>query len=196
MTSSNRSVGIMIDLESLDLSPKSAVTQIGIIAYPLADPESEIRRIEQYLPVQPQMALGRTISFSTILFWMKQEDKARLRFIDNDGNDMEELLALVRSVHRKLTDIINQAGGRDSVEIWSRGPQFDIVNLETLFVDCGLEAPWKYDSVRDLRTYMTLAGVKTEELDQSGIVPHVAISDCVLQIRGYIEATRRLRANV
>ncbi len=91
--------------------------------------------------------------------------------------------------------MIAQAGGKQHVEVWARGPQFDIVNLETLFVDCGLRAPWAYDRVMDLRTTMRLAGIKSEDVDSSGIVPHIAIDDCRFQLRGYIEAVKHLRAN-
>ena len=196
MSDESQTVGkivVMLDLESLDLGPKSVVTQVGIIAVPADNPDEEIRRIDQYLPVQPQIQLGRSMSFSTIFWWMGQEEKARMRFIDNDGDDMEELLALVRSVHRKLTDLINSVG-RKNVEIWARGPQFDVVNLETLFSDCGLDTPWNYDSVMDLRTMLKLAGVDKTDVDMTGIVPHVAIEDCRFQLRCYVEGIKRLRS--
>lgn len=188
-------IGLMLDNETLDLGPRSVVTQVGIIAFPLDDPDSELRRIDQDLPVQPQLTLGRTMSFATVLWWMQQEDKARARFIENTGNDMEELLAFVRSIHRKIGEVIHQAGGKQNVELWAKGPQFDVVNIETLFSDCGLDVPWSYDSVMDLRTTMKLAGVRTEDVDSTGIVKHVAISDCKFQIRCYAECMKHLRSN-
>jgi hypothetical protein len=193
MTDSGK-LGLMLDIESLDLGPRSVILQVGAIAYPLDDPETEQRRIDQYLPVQPQIALGRTFSWSTMRWWMGQDDKARSRFVDNDGNDMDELTAIVRSIHKKIADVI--AGvGRQNIEVWAKGPQFDIVNLETLFADCGLTTPWLYDSVMDLRTLMRLADVHTENVDKSGIVEHVAVSDAQFQIRCYAEAMRQLRSN-
>ena len=86
----------MLDNETLDLGPSPAILQVGVIAFPPDDPETEIRRIDQYLPIQPQLALGRTISFGTIRWWMQQDAKALERFADNEGNDMDELTALVR----------------------------------------------------------------------------------------------------
>lgn len=188
-------IGLMLDLETLDLGPRAVLSQVALIAFPLDDPESELRRIDQDLPIQPQITLGRVMSFDTVLWWMKQEDKARLRFIENTGNDMEELLAFVRSIHRKICEVIQQAGGNQNIELWAKGPQFDVVNLETLFGDCGLDVPWKYDSVMDLRTTMKLAGIRTADVDSTGITPHVAISDCKFQIRCYAEAMKHLRAN-
>lgn len=187
-------LGIMVDIESLDLGPRSAILQVGVIAFPIDDPETVQRKVDQYFPIQPQLALGRTVSFDTVLWWMNQDDKARERFIDNKGNDMDELTALVRSVHRKIGEMIESVGPT-SVEVWAKGPQLDTVNMETLFSDCGLDTPWRYDVVRDLRTLMALAGVHTADVDSSGIVPHVAVSDCQFQIRCYAEAMKRLRSN-
>lgn len=186
-------LGIMLDLETLDLGPRSVITQVGIIGFPLDDPDTEMRRINEFLLVQPQIALNRTISFDTILWWMDQEDKARAKLKESAGNDMEELLAAVRSVHRKLSDLIRSVGERN-VELWARGPQFDVVNLQTLFVDCGLDVPWAYDCVMDVRTLGRLAGVSSSEVDRAGLVPHVAIEDAKFQIRHYVEAIRKLRS--
>jgi hypothetical protein len=187
-------VAIMLDIESLDLGPRSITTQVGMIAFSVDDPETEIRRIEAYLPVQPQVTLGRTFSWDTLMWWMSQDEKARAHFIENSGNDMEELLALVRSIHRKMSELIRTAGGKNNVELWARGPQFDVVNLETLMVDCGLTPPWAHDSVMDLRSTMRLAGIRSEDVDSSGIVQHVAMEDCKFQIRCYIEAMKHIRA--
>lgn len=184
-------VGIMIDLESLDTAPRSVVTQVGILAYHLDDPETEIRRIEEYLPAQPQLELKRTVSFDTILWWMKQEDVARSKLDESAGNDMEVLLSLVRSIHRKLSELIRSVG-EANVEVWARGPQFDVVNLESLFVDCGLSAPWRYDTVMDLRTLGRLAKISSASVDRSGLIPHIATEDAKFQIRFYIEALKNL----
>jgi len=184
-------VGIMIDLETLDTGPRSVITQVGIIAFPIDDPETEIRRISEYLPAQPQIVLNRTISFETVLWWMDQEDIARKRLKESSGNDMEQLLAFVRSIHRKLSDLIRSVG-ENNIEVWARGPQFDVVNLESLFIDCGQSVPWKYDTVMDLRTLGRLAKVETKDVDREGLVPHVAIEDAKFQIRFYVECIRKL----
>jgi hypothetical protein len=168
------------------------LTQVGIIAFPLDDPETETRRIAEYLPVQPQIdVLKRTVNFDTVLWWMEQEDAARKKLKESAGNDSEVLLSLVRSIHRKLADLIRTVGD-SNVELWARGPQFDVVNLESLFVDCGLSAPWRYDCVMDLRSLGRLAGVRTADVDRAGLIPHVASEDCKFQIRMYAQAIAKL----
>ena len=80
-------------------------------------------------------------------------------------------------------------------EIWARGPQFDIAAVESLMEECGVEVPWVYDSVRDLRTLMAAAGITTDDVPKpEGMIAHHAGWDCIYQIRCYMEANRRMRA--
>lgn len=183
-------VGVMWDIETLDLGSRSVITQIGFIGRDLADPETTIREVHEYLPAEPQLALNRTMSFSTILWWMKQSDEARLKFVESTGNDFDELLALVRSVITKFDKLVNQF---DDYEVIAQGPQFDIVNLETLFSDCGQKVPWSYNKVVDLRTLARYADVTKENFPRpERFVAHNAIEDCRWQWMVYVEAVRKL----
>ena len=185
-------VGFMFDIESLDLGTQAVVTQIAFVAFDLADPETVLKEVTEYLPIQPQLALGRTISAKTIIWWMQQDDKARNRFKQNDGDDMDELLALMRSVARKASQVIAESNG---YEIWARGPQFDIANIESLLSACGEKAPWKYGAVRDLRTLMSQAGLHVSDVPRRPtLIEHVALDDCKYQIECYVEAIRRLHS--
>jgi len=187
----SKRVGFMMDIESLDLGPNSVVTQIAFVAYDLDDPEIIYREVEEYLPIQPQIALSRTINADTIIWWMQQDDKARARFEANRGSDMEELIALVGSVATKMAAVIEECS---EYEVWARGPQFDMVNVESLMLACGVQTPWKYDRVRDLRTVMELANVHTKDIPlPAGLVQHVALSDCKYQIVCLTESLRALR---
>lgn len=182
----------MADIESLDLGPRSIITQVAILVVDQDDPEGEpLRVINEYLPIQPQIAMARTWSFSTLNFWMSQDDKSRAGFDRNGGDDLEELLALIRSVNRKVQQEIE---GAVDYELWAKGPQFDIVNMETLMQDAGLDVPWSYNKVRDLRTLMGEADLHTADIKSDDIVKHVALDDCRFQIRCLVEARRRLRS--
>lgn len=185
---------LMLDIESLDLGPRSALLQIGGIAAPSDDLNKIARKIDHRLPIDPQLALGRTIGFDTVAWWLDQDEKAKEVLVDSTGNDMDYLTSSVRAVHRRISEIVSQAGGKKNVEIWAKGPQFDIVNIESLFADCGLEAPWSYDMVRDLRTLQAFAGVSTNDVSTEGLRPHVAIDDCRIQMRVYQKCLQMLGA--
>ena len=187
---------IHIDVETLGLTSKCVTTQLAALGIDMDDPEAERREVEEYLPIQPQLTLGRTIDASTLLYWLgpKVSEDARLRFQRSSGDDMDELTALVQSFHSKVTRLIDEA---TYYEVWARGPQFDINIIESLFNDLGLAAPWAYDRIFDLRTTMNLAGVdKREVTPRAGLIPHVALHDCKYQADCYDEAMRRLRAKV
>lgn len=191
-TTKNPDVGIMLDLETLGRGPRAVVTQVAMVAFEIGNPARWVREVNEFLPIQPQLGLRRDIDASTLIWWMQQSDDARSRFKYNEGHDLGELESIGRSIVRKFNSI-TQDGAR-SYEVWARGPQFDAVILESLLVDLGLEAPWKYDTVRDLRTLMKLAGVDSDEVDSTGITPHVALDDCKFQIRGYELAFKRMSA--
>ena len=101
---------------------------------------------------------------------MKQDDAARLRFIENTGKDMEELLALVRSIHRKLTQVIDQAGGKTARRDLGAWPAIRYRQSRDAVRRLRTPAPWAYDRVMDLRSVMRLAGIKSEDVDSSGFV--------------------------
>lgn len=183
---------LMFDIESLAVTSRSVVTQIGLHAVDINDPDTVLKSVEEYLPIQPQIDMGRAISADTILFWMAQPDAARNRFKRNAGDDLDEMQALVRSIVRKTREIISESA---DYEIWARGPQFDIVNLESLIVECGESVPWEYNKIRDLRSLMALADIHSADVEKPlGFVQHVALWDCKFQVNCYVDAIRRLRS--
>lgn len=183
-------VVVMVDIETLGMGSDAVVSQMAYMAVPADDPEERISFDSYYLPIQPQIDAGRVLTWSTIWFWFQQDDKARLKFEQNIGEDSESLMAFVRSFCHKLTQVRQAAKG--PVEFWAKGPQFDMVILESLIRMCGETPPWEYNEVRDLRTMMALAGIGTNDVDSTGIVKHVALEDCRYQIKCYLESVRAL----
>lgn len=186
-------VGIHIDIETLDLGARPVITQIAMYPYDLETEELIPDALYQHLPMQPQFDLipARTVSADTFLWWMKQSDDARAAFELNVSDDFEDLPILMKQLIRRF----NKLTEGKTYEVICRGPQFDLVAIETLLRDCGLKAPWKYDSVIDLRTMMRQAGLSSGEVDQPhGMIPHRADWDCKFQAACYFEAKRRLRS--
>jgi hypothetical protein len=189
-------LGLMVDIESLDVSARSIVTQIALYPFHLEEEELLPDSLHIFLPLQAQMDLipTRTMSADTFVWWMGQSDDARARFERNTSDDFNELPILMRQFVSRFEKLTHMYG---DYELIARGPQFDVVNIETLLRDCGLKAPWKYDKVVDLRTMCRLAGVSTKNGDvpePHGYVPHDALWDCKYQIAQYFEAKRRLRS--
>mgnify|MGYP001074608171 CR=1 FL=1 len=184
---------LMVDIESLDLGPRSVVTQIAMYGAS-ADTEEvlEDNIVWSYLPIQPQLDLihPRTISASTLWWWMQQEDDARMKFEKNIVDDFEALPVLMRHLTREFKRITD---GRD-YEVWAKGPQFDVTNIESLYHDCGMKAPWDYNKVRDLRTLMAEAGLHTADIPRPNhFIAHEAGWDCRYQLLCYFESRKNLR---
>lgn len=188
-------LGLMVDIETLDLGARPLITQIGLVPWDMEEDTILSDGLHTFLPMQPQLELipQRTISADTFTWWMKQSDEARAVFDKNISDDFDDLPLLLRQFVRRVAQLTNN--GKIAYEIWARGPQFDLVAIETLLKDCGFATPWKYDRIRDLRTLMALAGVKSEDVSQpQGFVAHNAFWDCKFQIECYREAKRRLRS--
>lgn len=185
---------VSIDIESLALGPRPVITQIAMLGWDLQEDELMETRHVQYYPIEPQQQIipARRISASTIAWWMTQPDEAREKFKYSTETEFEDLAARLRNlitVFNQLTDY-----GKANYEIVAKGPQFDIVAIETLLEECGLTVPWAYDRVVDLRTMLRRSGINPRNVAKpAGCIPHVAFWDARWQISQYLAA---LRGNV
>jgi hypothetical protein len=185
-------LALMIDIESLDIGPRSVVTQIALFALDLEEDETLDMHVHSYLPIQPQLDLmpARSISASTLWWWMQQADEARGAFEFSTSEDFNDLPVLMNHF---IVQFERMTRGK-TYQLWARGPQFDVVNVESLLRDCGLKAPWRYDSVADLRTVMREAGISSSEVEQPhGFIAHNAAWDCKFQLLCLREAQRKIR---
>lgn len=184
---------VMVDIESLDTGPRSVVLQAAL--YGLDTDEDVILEssFRLFLPIQPQLDLiiPRTISAATLWWWMQQSDEARAKFEYSTFDDFNALPALMQSMTREFKRMV----GDKDYEVWAKGPQFDIVNLESLYKDCGMTPPWRYSKVRDLRTVMAEAGIDADKVEKpKGFIAHDASWDARYQLTLYREARKHLRA--
>jgi hypothetical protein len=192
-TESSADLLLMVDIESLALGPRPVITQIAMLAYELESDELLDDRFVQYLPIEPQQQIipPRRISASTIAWWMKQSDEAREKFELNTGTDFEDLVAAIRGLIAAFNRLTHN--GTRNYEISAKGPKFDIVAIETLIEELGLEVPWDYWRVTDVRQDLRRALIKDKSVPKpKGFVPHVAYWDSRWQIEMFL-AARRLR---
>lgn len=184
-------VGIMLDLETIGTGVRAPILQVAFIAFDLDDPDNRFRKVEEYLPITPQVkTFSRHIDFDTMLFWQKKPNAVE-RFANNTGDDFDELDALVKSVNSKMTQAISDRYH----EVWARGINFDLPIWESLLTDLGQQEPYRYDSGSDLRTIMREAGITKKDVERPAKWPeHHALSDCEYQIDCLAEAWRRIRA--
>lgn len=185
---------LMLNIESWGLGPRPVITQIALLGYEVETDELLIDQFNQYLPVEPQLQIipARKIQASTIAWWMRQSDEAREKVSLNEGTDFEDLVAAMRGLIGTFNRLT--MNGTRNYELSAKGPQFDVVAVETLLTELDLEVPWAYYRVTDLRTDMRRARISGKAVPKpSGTIPHVAYWDCRWQIEQWLQC-RRMRA--
>ena len=74
----------MIDLETLDVSPRAVVLSIGAIVFDFKRMQT-LRTYEATLQLEDQTAAGRTVKTSTVHWWLEQSSEARLAITNPDA---------------------------------------------------------------------------------------------------------------
>lgn len=182
---------LMVDIESLALGPRPVITQIALLGYDLELDELLDDRFFQHLPIEPQQQIlpARKISASTLVWWMSQPDEARESFKLNEGDDFEDLVAAMRGFIAAFNRLTRN-GTRD-YELCAKSPKFDIVALETLIEELGLDVPWSYKNITDVRQDLRRAGIEEKNVPKpAGFIAHNAHWDARWQIESFLAARR------
>lgn len=109
-----------------------------------------------------------------------------MRFENNLGDDPFDLQYVAKSF---VDTFRRMVAGYESYVICARGPQFDLVAIESLLQELDMEAPWIYDRVEDLRTVLAHSKIDPKEVPTpEGFIKHVAYWDCRYQIDQYLAA--------
>ena len=150
---------IIIDIETLDTSPTSVITEIGVLVFDRST-LLESASFSTTPCVFHQLAAGRSTSPETIAFHQKN------RSLPDRYSDFHP-----KDASASLRRFIQQYTPR---RIWIQGPDFDRPIIENFCNQLGDPLPWEFWRTRDTRTLWDLAmpGVKHSSR------PHHALPDC------------------
>lgn len=161
----------MVDIETLSNRSNGVIISIGAVMFDITTGETaEGFRVD----ITPQSCIdvGLKMDASTVLWWMKQNDKAR-----EDMLYCEEGLTLSESItmfSKFITD--NNVKG-----IWGNSNRFDLGLLENAYHALCMKTPWPYWAERDVRTLVSFApDIKKSIVND---LPHSPIHDCIYQIK-------------
>lgn len=159
----------MIDLETLDTTPSSVILSIGAVVF---DPDLTFapldgERFYRSLHFQDQLAAGRTVSESTIFWWLDQSAGARSAIIDRDGAGY--LSFMLDAFHTFYTE-------NKCERVWANGLAFDVAIMDDAYRAYGRPAPWKYNHPREMRNLRDLYPDLI-----TGEVAHHALDDALQQ---------------
>lgn len=168
-----------VDIETFDTGTNAVVVQIGLVKFTLIDGVIDTARIN--VQAAAQVEKGRSIGADTVLWWLRQGDRARTS------------LQFPPPEHpcKAVCDVSTFLSGVDYV--WARGPQFDLAILNSLskqVVPGGLELIdwWKWRDERPLRDFLRLADRVPKRTENE--VEHDALGDALYQTKVVLAALR------
>lgn len=171
---------LMIDIETLDNKPTSAVVSIGAVRFdPKAGTISDFGFYKNVDAASSQAA-GLTMSADTVMWWMQQSEEARKALVG--GKPLDVALAYLDQ----------EAGEIDCV--WAHSPSFDLVILENAYRAVGKKAPWTHRQHRCTRTLYDLAGI--DLIGFTAGTYHNALDDARNQAVAVIAAYRSLGLSI
>ncbi|MDC0695863.1 3'-5' exonuclease [Klebsiella pasteurii] len=170
---------LMIDLETMDNKPTSAIASIGAVFF---EPETGEMGEQFYQRVSLDSCVGHglTMGAETVLWWMRQDAEARSELLNDDCLDLPLALA-------NLESFITEHSDRSKVHVWGNGAAFDNVILRNALEKCGFVYPlWYYWNDRDVRTVTELSktlGLNVRNIIKFEGVKHHALYDAIHQAK-------------
>lgn len=190
----------VFDLETYGTDSNAIVPELSAVAFDIMSGEV-FKEITLNIDVDSQVAAGRTISASTMSFWLAQKREARMKLCLSDAEFCKrydepaplDLVSAMEYLSEQITQVsaewAEQTGNRPEPLVWGNGITFDLGKTISLFEYAGVALPWQFWAERDARTLMMLAPMikKVFSEDFRGI-PHYGLDDCKHELR-YLAAT-------
>lgn len=166
---------LMIDIETVDIKQSAGILSIAAIIF---DMENIGLSIE--LNIGLRNAEG-TRDVDTLSWWKKQDPLLiKLQFYPKNPLSHWEAL-------EGLQLFIEEEIGFSKVIPWSNGAAFDISIISNKYEERGLQTPWDFWNVMDVRTICKLAKISRKDITFTGR-KHNPIDDCIHQIKMVQEA--------
>lgn len=160
------SIHVMVDLETLGNNSQSVIIAIGAVEF---DTETLELGRTFYQVVDPQscVSAGMKMDTSTVMWWMKQDVKAKEAF-NVKGNHIDVTLMDFSAWYPK------------DACFWGNGATFDNVILSNAYELIGLPKPWGYSADR---CYRTLKNLYPDIAIEDYGVAHNALDDAIKQAK-------------
>lgn len=157
---------VMVDLETLGLTPDSVILSIGAVVFD----ETTIHSKHHWVLDLDQP--GRRTDTKTVAWWMGQSDAARNAIFNTD-----ETWTLWRALEE-----FGKSFSADT-RVWANGANFDIPILEHVYTHSfGPETPpWKYKNTRCYRTVRAMFPGIDDAVTHLAGVEHNALDDALHQ---------------
>ena len=166
----------MVDLETFGTDTNSMIVSIGAVFFDL---NTGAIGDEFYTNIRSSSCAeyGLTANGSSIEFWLRQPDEARLALLENPLP-----VALTKGLHQ-FTEFYGPEVGKNN--IWGNGSVFDNMVLKNAYKAVKKPLPWSYRNDRDVRTLVELgkqSGFDYHKIEREGVY-HNALDDAKHQVK-------------
>lgn len=166
---------LMIDIETLDNTPTSAVLSIGAAVF---DPQAKkiIAQQEWFMS-----QLCGTVSLDTVRWWFDQKPEALSALVNGLRNS-------AIAFDMALRQLAHFAAQHSVKQVWSHGGSFDLPIIRHHSAHHDIKMPWKYWDERCTRTLYAIKGKPTVQREGTH---HSAMDDAVHQAQCVMEVINR-----
>ena len=153
--SNQQEYAIVTDIETLGTERDSVVLSLSSLVFPLNVGNRGLKTIlgnnpDRYhinLDIPSQLKLGRTVTTSTLEFWLKNNFDLFKETINRETKNLESI-----KDYLKWFDTVMEL---TKAKHYYRGPDFDHVILNSLYKTVGIEIPFDTNKTpRDVRTFI------------------------------------------
>lgn len=176
---------VMIDIETMSIKPNALILTIGAIKF---NREDEVVNLEDmdtfYRRIQYNEENNNNFHIcpDTQKWWDNQHYDAQYEAFHHPER---------KPLENCLKELLEWFG--NSQYVWANGSVFDIPILEHSFRVCGIEIPWKFWNIRDVRTIMDVGNIKKGDINKKG--QHMALYDCFWQIKAVQKSFKNIKNN-
>ena len=165
---------LMLDLETMGNKSSSSIISIGALEFDIKTGETG-KEFYVNVDLQSCLDLGLNVDGSTIMWWMRQEDKARKALDNGNVVSIKEALLMFSAFCNK------------DYEIWGNSARFDLGLLQDAYDAARIPICWDFRKERCVRTLVSFNPDVKKKFSSNGVL-HNALDDCYFQVQ-YCSAT-------
>ena len=166
---------IMLDLETMGLSPSAPILAIGACFFDEAgeDTPETLQTFEKVISLASNEKAGRHPEAGTVIWWLQQSQAAQEAFLTRRTTNLAQAL-------QSLHNWVHSLNPRPQT-LWAKDPDFDAVILNDALRSQGLQPLVRYHQHRSVRTAMALAFRDSPPPRLTTSTAHSAVDDAVEQ---------------
>lgn len=177
---------IMLDIETMGNTSRSAITSIGAVQFDI-NTGAIGNKFYQRVSLQSCVDIGLVMNADTVLWWLKQNEKARMELVNQPGEPNPPDIATVLS---KFAEYMKICGGKECF-VWGNSARFDCGIMSDAYTAVKQRLPWDFRNERCLRTLVAFNPKIKETTPFEGTM-HNALDDCMHQIKYCVRTWRSL----